>query len=383
MKPGDIDGDANEDNIEQTLADKPLRRKRSRGSPALATEVHLIQKLCICILTASADKHSFGFQRGEIEDPDYMAEWPIGSECMVGAVLFRWQHFLTANIHDLPLECRQLCRDAQDLLRGPVSGFIVYFAVEHAVVEEWHEVDSGAPHIVRQAAGRVQWCEASHSADPRPPWTSFNDVLRHWQTDHRCAHFQTTSARMHPYIACQTLEWQSAPIHAVALPLNRLPPPRRLFGGHPQQAALRQASASSSAQGPALSTRQLRAGELSAEEYIEFLAASSLTCSIRAMPKSSKVWTDIIKRRSHLDTLDVPKTPSYDVLRRTRIRFDITLMLAFRLWFQNLISSGVPFSCSYTWMPALSGGAANFLLQASTLCGLWTANDFTLDTFSL
>ena len=139
------------------------------------------------------------------------------------------------------------------------------------------------------------------------------------------------------------MEWQSAPIHAVALPLNRLPPPRRLFGGHPQQAALRQASASSSAQGPALSTRQLRACELSAEEYIEFLAASSLTCSIRAMPKSSKVWTDITKRRSHLDTLDVPKTPSYDVLRRTRIRFDIALMLAFRLWFQNLISSGVPF----------------------------------------
>ncbi len=37
------------------------------------------------------------------------------------------------------------------------------------------------------------------------------------------------------------------------------------------------------------------------------------------------------------------KTPSYDVLRRASISFDIALALAFSLRFQNLLSSGVPF----------------------------------------
>ncbi len=74
---------------------------------------------------------------------------------------------ITPDIDDFPPECRQLCSDARDLLRGQVSGFIINFAMEHAVVEQWHEVDSVAP-IVRQVAGKVQWCEAAHSADPRP-----------------------------------------------------------------------------------------------------------------------------------------------------------------------------------------------------------------------
>ncbi len=33
---------------------------------------------------------------------------------------------------------------------------------------------------------------------------------------------------------------------------------------------------------------------------------------------------------------------SYEVLRRARIRFDIALLLAFRLWFRKLLSSGEP-----------------------------------------
>ncbi len=250
MKQGDIDGDANEDHAHVVQADAPLRKKRNRGSPASGENGVASKPLFIGFLIANGDyRHDVGFKRGALEDQDCMADWPLGSECMAGAVLFRCQHFIAPNIDDLPSECRQLCSDARDLIRGHVSGFIMNFAMEHAVVEQWHEVDSGAP-IVRHAAGKVQWCEASHSADPRPPWKSFNDVLRQWQTDHRCAHFQTTSTRMHPYTACQTLEWQYAPIHAVALPLNHLPLRRSLLGDHPQQAA-RQASASLSAQGPA------------------------------------------------------------------------------------------------------------------------------------
>ncbi len=60
------------------------------------------------------------------------------------------------------------------------------------------------------------------------------------------------------------------------------------------------------------------------------------------MPKASKVWTTIIKRHNHLDALDVPKVLSYEVLRRARIRFDIALMLAFRVWSRNLVSYGEP-----------------------------------------
>ena len=100
------------------------------------------------------------------------------------------------------------------------------------------------------------------------------------------------------------------------------------------------------------------------------------------MPKASKAWTQIIKRRHHLDALDVPKDLSYEVLRRARIRFDITLMLVFRLWFRSLLSSGEPWFLFVYMDASPQWRGRDFLLQASTLCGLWTANDFTLDTFS-
>jgi hypothetical protein len=105
-------------------ADAPLRKKRNRGSPASGENGVASKALFICFLIAIGDyKHDVGFKRGELEDQHFMAGWPLGSECMVGAVLFRCQHCITLDIDDLPPECRQLCSDARDLLLGQVFWF--------------------------------------------------------------------------------------------------------------------------------------------------------------------------------------------------------------------------------------------------------------------
>ena len=108
----------------------------------------------------------------------------------------------------------------------------------------------------------------------------------------------------------------------------------------------------------------------SAEEHIELLTASAQCRSLRHMPQAEKSWKTIFERKNGPMQSNPP--PSYDLLRRGRIRLDLTVVLAWRQFFNILVSSGASWSV-YVWMDASPQWRGRELFAASfDLC--WVAD---------
>ena len=72
--------------------------------------------------------------------------------------------------------------------------------------------------------------------------------------------------------------------------------------------------------------------DFSAEEFVEWLTASAGVKSLRKMPQAQRAWSRILARKCgySCEDMDRVRQPSYELLRRIRVRFDLTMMLMHR-----------------------------------------------------
>ena len=135
----------------------------------------------------------------------------------------------------------------------------------------------------------------------------------------------------------EILDFKHNPVHVVPLPSGRAPYRRIFLGRTPTRrelAALASARATIRGVQPVIAeTPRSRGMEFSAEEMVEFLETTAVSKQLRMIPRAEKAWRTIMKRRlgeqAHL-LEEATKLPGYELLRRSRPRFDVAMLLAYQ-----------------------------------------------------
>ena len=143
--PGDIDGDG----------EVPLVVRR-RGRPRAIRQdcIPEVVPFALCYLVASAAKHALG--HGDEPHVDE-ARWWAGEAALAGMVLIRWAHHANADVRTVPESSSSYCLHAQAQVRGLMSEFVCYEALEYFRPSHWPIVRQLIVSSLRRLAIAAEW----------------------------------------------------------------------------------------------------------------------------------------------------------------------------------------------------------------------------------
>ena len=350
-----IDGDAD---------DRPPARKRRRRRAVAELDISS-GPLSICFVIASDKKHAFGPRRRcqFVEHRD--AEWH-GEDCLAGVVLMKWHFHASSNVKDLPPLAQSVCMVAQRNTRGNPGGFLAYQALGYARARAWQMCHPPLEvHRLHAMAGTMTWAIVPRAAETES--MTFENVLQKWAEEQDVAGpLDMTMLVMLPGAVCNAFDRHPDFFYAISLSPGRLPPHFRCLPAAPPQNVLREMT-SQVAQNPgqvqSVDIEQTWPTQFTADEHIEFLRASATCTSLRHLTKAKDAWETILKRRLSMDIV-IGIVPSYDRLRRDRIRMDMMAMMMYRFMFKELAASEEQW-CLYVFMDASPQWRGTELFAAS------------------
>ena len=339
MSESSIDGDGGT-GLDGDSAPQPRRVRDRRGRDRERSVDISCGAHATLYIVASVDRRAIGRQRWHLIGHPRMSSHWTGSPALAVAVLFTWHFYNTCDTKELPDNSLAACEEAQRCVRGRVSGFVTFRAHSYALTPYWQTCSSIVLGTVQGIARDMEWAPR-YNGDPPGETISLDALLQRWADESDASHLSAHVMIMHPAAILSMLEHSPEIFHAVALPDGRVPCRHRFPRGSPPPALLRVMVATVArpgSSGKQQSSKKRCRQELTAEENIEFLAASSSAKSLRCLPKAGKSWEAIFKRHFG-EEITLPTLPCYDVLRKARIRFDMMMMLAFRFWLADLIAS--------------------------------------------
>ena len=350
----DISGDGDDARIDgdDGAANRP-HRKRGRSAKALSPML-MQGPLSICFLIASKAPHALGKSSARNgEHPRTGDVWP-GADSLAAAVLYRWSFHPTADVRELPESIRPWCSRLRRWRNGRrcISGFISYDVVVLACCKEWQrcEFDHG-PRAAYRCAALTEWRLKEYDGETSS-WMPFDGVMDLWKDSFPDHEFPMTSMMLHPSAVLACIDCPADHIHVVGFSRGRVPAMHKLIKMSPPLAMVRRMVSYDAPAARQDSVRQRAGTQLSAEEFLEYLAASSTCTSLRNMGVAAKAWAKIFERKLGI-AIDLPSTgPSYETLRRARLQLDLMAMLTFRHWFRTLVDSGSDSWCLYLHMDA-------------------------------
>ena len=263
-----------------------------------------------------------------------LARNTVGANIFLCVAVLSWRHVSTDDA-DASAKCASQCNAAAELIRQPVSGFLCYDVDEVARLQEPCLVDHALPHLVRLLADALTF--TFDDQYDNPVTNTFAHLLPILMRKHRIHTYVPRVAWLSLHLAESIARgsWEN-PIHVTAVPLRKTHAKVTLLAGFPSAKILRALRVCPEPFEAVLwqqrsSSKQSQ--ELRAEEYIEFLAASATCNALREMPAAEKAWRKIFERRN--GALKPPPLPCYELLRRARVRLDMAILLAWRMFFSD------------------------------------------------
>ena len=296
--------------------DGPPRAARRRGRRAGATVQAIPESgpWAICYLIASTNRFAYGHDM-RAEPHPMLDQWWRWEQSLAGAAILRWTRHMSCDWSTAPACCSNACKCAQRQVAGSVSGFLYYEVLQWCRCSEWPRAEPLCMSAIEEAALRTRWVplesDSMHGAE------TFDDIVQAWSDATEQDSLVRTYCLVEPGEICHTFDSLPACLLAVALPTGRLPHRRRLLHRYPAPSMLKllvaDAAQHSAGQMHSLKSEYQIRGELTAEEYVEFLEASATAKKLRDLPRAGKSWCKILQRHNQQQPLSIAIAPCYEV----------------------------------------------------------------------